>query len=236
MKRPDPGLDPELEAFLRPRKLEPLRPEVRARALARARATLDGRAAPPERAPQATPAPMARGRRLLRIALAAAFAVAFGAVGAVAALQGRSGRTPEMAAPQNAPAKAAGPIARAGDVGEVADEPPAREIDSAPVSRSRHPARAVAQRDPFTAELELLQRAHRAFTRHDFAIALTLVTEHARRFPVSQLAEQREALRVRSLEGAGRADDAQRAAAAFAIRFPRSVLLRADGGSGSRHP
>ena len=78
---------------------------------------------------------------------------------------------------------------------------------------------------PFTGELALLQRAHGAYTRHDFSVALTLVAAHARRFPNGQLAEQREALRVRSLMGAGRPDEAHRAAAAFAVRFPRSILL-----------
>ncbi len=99
------------------------------------------------------------------------------------------------------------------------------------------PVRHGAKSDPFTAELELLQRAHGAYTRHDFSAALTLVVAHARRFPSGHLAEQREALRVRSLAGAGRADEAGRAAAAFAARFPRSVLLpRFAGGVESSEP
>src|SRR5437016_1884991 len=39
------------------------------------------------------------------------------------------------------------------------------------------------------------------------------------------LVEEREALRVKSLAGLGRQDDARRAAAEFHARFPRSVLL-----------
>jgi hypothetical protein len=39
------------------------------------------------------------------------------------------------------------------------------------------------------------------------------------------LAEERDALRIRALVGAGRTPEARRAAAAFANRFPRSVLL-----------
>ena len=87
------------------------------------------------------------------------------------------------------------------------------------------PARPAAKGDPFSAELELLQRAHAAYTGRDFSNVLALIAEHARRFPKGRLAEQREALRVRSLAGAGRADEARRAAAAFAVQFPRSVLL-----------
>jgi outer membrane protein assembly factor BamD (BamD/ComL family) len=110
--------------------------------------------------------------------------------------------------------------------------PPAEP--SAPPSRS---ARGTTREDPFTAELELLQRAHAAYTHRDFSVALKLVGEHARRFPKGHLAEQREALRVQSLAGAGRTDEAHRAAAAFAIQFPRSVLLsRMRPGSDSAGP
>jgi len=52
-----------------------------------------------------------------------------------------------------------------------------------------------------------------------------LIAEHARRFPNGRLAEEREALRVRSLADSGRMADARRAVAAFGARFPRSVLL-----------
>ena len=99
------------------------------------------------------------------------------------------------------------------------------------------PARTGPKENVFTAELELLQRAHAAYTRREFSVALTLVAEHTRRFPRGRLAEQREALRVRSLLGAGRAEEAHRAAAAFAVRFPRSVLLsRLEGSPESSEP
>ena len=75
------------------------------------------------------------------------------------------------------------------------------------------------------AELDLLQAAHVAYTRRDDFHSLALVREHARKFPRGQLAEQREALRVRSLRRSGRNDEAQRAAAIFARQFPRSVLF-----------
>jgi hypothetical protein len=85
--------------------------------------------------------------------------------------------------------------------------------------------RAEFANESYAAELALLRSAHTAYAAHDYADALVLVGEHAQRFQNGALAEQREALRVRSLLGVKRTGDARRAAAAFAKRFPRSVLL-----------
>ena len=79
--------------------------------------------------------------------------------------------------------------------------------------------------EPDVTELDLLRNAHVAYSTQDFARALERVREQARRFPNGSLAEEREALRVRSLAAAGRAGEARQAAAAFAEHFPRSVLL-----------
>jgi hypothetical protein len=175
----------------------------------------------------------ARGRRLVWIAFAASVAVAGGAVGAAAALYGQRARAPQIAGPERV---VPGPNAPLTSAGTPASEPLAPDASIAP-ARPPRPARPGAKADPFTAELDLLQRAHGAYTRRDFLAALTLIAEHARRFPNGHLAEQREALRVRSLAGSGRADEAHRAAAAFASRFPRSVLLpRVAGGSESAKP
>ncbi len=220
MKRPGANLDPELAAFLERRKIQrQAPPELRASALARARAFLAGDAIPPARIP-ASPVPHPRGRRLFRIAFAASFAIAGAAVGAVAARHDRSADVPPVVSPERLPPPTV-PVTR---VGSAFREAAAPAVEWEP-ARARHPARPGAKSDPLTAELDLLQRAHGAYTRRDFSVALTLVAEHARRFPRSHLAEQREALRVRSLAGAGRADEARGAAAAFAARFPRSVLL-----------
>lgn len=70
-----------------------------------------------------------------------------------------------------------------------------------------------------------MRRAHSAYAERNFGMALKLASEHARKFPRGVLAEEREALRVRSLASAGQTAEARRAAAAFAERFPRSVLL-----------
>ena len=78
---------------------------------------------------------------------------------------------------------------------------------------------------PTNEELQLLRAAREDVTRGDFARALAVLSEHARRFRNGVLVEEREALRVKSLAGLGRREEAQRAAANFHARFPHSVLL-----------
>jgi hypothetical protein len=74
-------------------------------------------------------------------------------------------------------------------------------------------------------ELELLDRAHQA-VKTDAAAALRLVDEHARRFPQSALVQEREALAIEALVGAGRAEAARGRANAFLDRYPTSALRR----------
>jgi hypothetical protein len=105
----------------------------------------------------------------------------------------------------------------------TATEAPAPE--AMPTRRPRPLHRLLSPQESYAVELELLRRARSDFASHDFSDALVLVAEHARRFPNGRLAEEREALRVRSLAGAGRDDEARRVLAAFAKRFPRSAFL-----------
>lgn len=224
--RPDVELEPELAAFLKGRAIERhAPPDVRERALARARATLaaDGVIWParPREVPAALP-PAGVGRGfLLRAVLTASVVVVSGAVGAFAALHGRAAQAPQtvvLVSPAAAP-RLGGAASR-----KLVAESPERTPPRAVIAKVRRPALA-ASTDPFAAEIALLQRAESAYTRRDFSGTLTLIAEHARRFPKGHLAEEREALRVQSLVGAERSDEAHRAAAAFAARFPRSVLL-----------
>jgi hypothetical protein len=228
MKRRDPELEPELEAFLAHRPIERrVPPGLRARVLARGRLiAAAGGAIPPAPLERSLSVPAMRGRHSVRIAVAASIAVAAAAAGAVAALHVRSAPAPQMIAPPSVSVPPTPPV-----------EPAVPRAEPAPAAARPHPGRTAPKGDPFAAELELLQRAHTAYTRRDFSVALALVAEHARRFPRGRLAEQREALRVRSLAGAGRADDARRAAAEFAAQFPRSVLLpRVAGSPASAEP
>src|SRR6185369_2787199 len=97
MKRRASDLEPELEALLTPRTIQRQVPtQLRARALARAQATLAGDVILPVPPAHVGPARGALRRRLLPIALAASFALAGAAVGAVAALHGRVARTPQV--------------------------------------------------------------------------------------------------------------------------------------------
>jgi outer membrane protein assembly factor BamD (BamD/ComL family) len=94
-----------------------------------------------------------------------------------------------------------------------------------PSPKSPRAHRPITPQESYAAELQLLQRAQSEYASQDFDNALVLVAEHGRRFPNGRLAEEREALRVRSLARAGRGDEARRALAAFANRFPHSVFL-----------
>lgn len=82
-------------------------------------------------------------------------------------------------------------------------------------------------RSPADGEVRLLEQARVALERSDCAAAMVPLLEHARRFQNGQLAEEREALRVRALSGLGLRDEVRRAAADFEARFPLSPLLPA---------
>jgi hypothetical protein len=215
-----------LQALLERGKVLPRSPSVaRGRVLARARTTA---ASPP--AAHTSPAVL-RPRfppQLLAPAAAAAFAVVI--AGSVHALSGGWGRAAATAPLASAPA-----ISRSAEPPPSAavksPEPAAASVEPRPVAPAASVAagrqrRAGARQGSYDEELELLRNAHTAYGARDYASALELTREHARRFASGPLAEQREALRVRCLLGANRAPEARRAAALFATRFPRSVLLR----------
>ena len=222
---PDPHFDCDLEALLEAGKVIPRLPDVvRARSLARARVTATRAASSPF-----GPVPATR-RGGLSIALAASVAVAIAGASALAALKIRDARRIESTSPSAAHLPARAPIATV-VTPAPAPVPTAISQMTSPSKpqRSERSFRPSTTQESYAAELGLLQRAQVAYAGRDFVDALALVAEHGRRFPNGRLAEEREALRVRSLTRAGRAEEAQRAAAAFAERFPRSVLLARPG-------
>ena len=228
MSRENRPSDPELETLLeRGRIIRPVPDVVRARALARARAHATTAAAP---AVEDTSASPARSRRL-RFALAASLAMIAGAAGTAAALYNHVHRVPEPAPSATLPAAAQVHVPAPLQPLQPLPTPsqPAPSAPSvAPFVRVAKPARAARPLTPqesYAAELDLLQRAQAAYAGRSFSRALALVVEHGRQFPNGRLAEEREALRVKSLAASGRADEAHSAAATFADRFPRSVLL-----------
>lgn len=111
--------------------------------------------------------------------------------------------------------------------------PPQPQVPSTPMAADLLPVLAHPPGQPASSshagaartELRLLRQARAAIAREDHAAALPFLAEHVRRFNNGRLAEEREALRVKALAGAGRLDEAQLAAAAFRARFSRSVLL-----------
>jgi hypothetical protein len=189
---------------------------VRARLLARARNAVARREAAAVPVAGFGRAPPRSG---IRIAVAATVLLAFAAGGAAAMIHSGATRADALAV---TPSRAAAPISAPPRVAQAPAELPAPRVAS---SRPRPSHRVLSPQESYAAELELLRRAQSNYASHDFSDALVLVAEHARRFPKGRLAEEREALRVRSLAGAGRGDEARRVLAAFARRFPRSVLL-----------
>ncbi len=218
MKRGYRISDAALNVLLgRGREIRPVLDVMRARALARARAAV---AAGTVHLPGATATPVPR--RSFRIAVAAAIALLIGAGGVAAAF--RSGAF-DRPAPQTS-----SPTTAAASAHTVRAEMAARPASAPAVAIGRRerrdrPGGPVTAQESYAAELRLLQRAQVVYAGRDFPEALVLVAEHARRFPNGRLAEEREALRVRSLASAEHGDEARRATAAFAARFPRSVLL-----------
>src|SRR6185369_4903915 len=98
---------------------------------------------------------------------------------------------------------------------DVLLQAPAADPPPRPGSAARSPRRPMTAHESYAAAMDLLQRAQVAYAARDFAGALVLVAEHARRFPRARLGEERESLRVRLLADAGYTAEARRAAAAF---------------------
>jgi hypothetical protein len=214
MNRRDPLFAPQFRALLEDgRAIQPVPEVVRTRSLARARAAMAAATMPP------APVSAARRRRFV-VAVAASVAFVLGAGVTAAALYGRVPRSPP-------PPPAVGPSEPTLQRDSRLENPSPSRLEPAPtaLSRSQHAGREVSARQSYAAELKLLQRAQAAYASGNPAHALTLVSEHGRRFPNGRLAEEREALHIRALANAGRTDEADRAAKAFAARFPRSVFL-----------
>jgi hypothetical protein len=219
MSRPEPPVSPEVRALLdEERPVPPLPATVRARALARARASLV--AGPATASTSAASLSPARGTRVRWAAAVVLTCLGSAAVGAAAyQLHGRAETAPVrpvlVAAPAPAPA-------------HLPAELPTVEPQPEPAPEATAPeGPRLSKAEAARAELKLLRQARAAVAREDFTAALRPIAEHTRRFKDGRLAEEREALRVKSLAGLGRTEEARRAAAAFKARFPRSVLLPA---------
>lgn len=222
MTRRELPSDLDVDALLERGREIPRVPEaVRARVLHRARMV----AAKP-RLLELEPDHAVRARPSM-LAIAAAAALVAGIAGAVVAARLHSAPAPAPDASAPTPPPLRETKAEPGiSVAEVPSEPSL--LPSAPSAPLEPAPRTVAQpaaQESYAAELQLLRRAQSAYAARDFSGALARLSEHSKRFPTGRLMEEREALRVRSLASAGNMDQARRAFAAFATRFPRSVLL-----------
>jgi hypothetical protein len=208
-------LPPDVDALLeRERIIPPLPAGQRARAMARARASL---AAPIV----GTTASRAAPRTRWPAAAAAALVVVVGVAAAAYEIHAR-----RVAVPTTRPAPVAPVVEVVGRVA-AASQPAAAVADPIPTPAPVVEAPVSSSSATARAELRLLQQARFAVARGDFAAALLPIAEHTRRFKNGWLAEEREALRVKALSGLHRTEEARRAAATFRARFPRSVLLPA---------
>lgn len=112
----------------------------------------------------------------------------------------------------------------------TAERDPPKQVPSDSRSASRKARTGVSD------ELALLDRARRAVGRGSYRTALALIDRHARSYPKSELREEREALRVGALEGAGQRRQAEQAANEFEARYPKSVLAPQMNKSGRPSP
>jgi len=216
-QRRDQDVEAVIETVMEQGRQIPPAPDVaRARLLGRARAAVAEARASSLSLPAASAAGAGRGRRM---AVAAGALLAFGTAAAGAAVYAHVTRAPEVV-----------PISRVPEAPSprrlASSSPTPSPSEQVPSPRTARVHRTITTpQESYAAELQLLQRAQSEYASHDFDNALVLVAEHGRRFPHGRLAEEREALRVRSLARAGRGDEARRALTAFAKRFPRSAFL-----------
>jgi hypothetical protein len=149
----------------------------------------------------------------------------------VAALAGGGGfvagratapQAPPIAAPASAPVTvspalpAALPVVPPGDVPSTT-----APTNTAPTKTA--PATPAAS-DTFDREQSLLERARSALVRHDADTADKTLDEHARLFPRSRLAEERDYLRLQVLRERGADTELRERAKAFNLKYPESMF------------
>lgn len=112
----------------------------------------------------------------------------------------------------------------ASSVTAAADDAQAPSVVAADAAVNARPALA---QDTLVEEQRLLDRARGALASGDHDGARSALARHRQRFSRGQLSMERDALEVRALLAAGRADEARAAASRFASRWPTSPLRSA---------
>lgn len=103
--------------------------------------------------------------------------------------------------------------------------PAPRASQAAPPSEATPPtASGVPRAASITAELAAIDAARSALAAGDNRRALTLLDDHAKRFPRGRLSLEAEVLRIEALARSGQRAAASARAQAFADRYPSSVF------------
>lgn len=131
---------------------------------------------------------------------------------------------PKRAVPRPAPALEIAPTA--------ALSPPETALSAAPREARLVPSPAVAPapssvRLGLDSELQQLEQARSTLSRGQPSQALALLASHAQRFPRSMLAQERDALIIKSLVAAGRHSEARATGERFIASYPNGLLLDA---------
>jgi outer membrane protein assembly factor BamD (BamD/ComL family) len=106
----------------------------------------------------------------------------------------------------------------------VAVEPPPARVVAPLVSTKPRPTASAPEPQGLERELLLLEQARTRLSEGHAQATLDLLRAHRGQYPGSALAQEREALAVKALVAAGRAQEARQLADAFVQRFPGSVL------------
>ena len=129
-----------------------------------------------------------------------------------------------------APARDERPVASAPSA--AADDDPVAVLPQSPapsgastaIPSSRNDQRTIGPSSDLIAERALLDPARGAFGHGEYADAEQMLDTHAHRFPAGFLAEEREALIVKTLAAEGRLEEARSRATRFHAHFPRSLF------------
>jgi hypothetical protein len=96
---------------------------------------------------------------------------------------------------------------------------------AAPIAKPTASASAAPKDPSLARERTLLDMGRTALSRGDTSAALSALDTHAKEFPKSQLAQEREVLAIQALASAGRMPEARNRAALFRTAYPKSPLI-----------
>lgn len=134
-------------------------------------------------------------------------------------------RPVEMRSVVARPSPSPSPVQGPREAAPVVANAPAPVWSERPKGATPADSAAATSIQTYAIEAGLLEPARRGIGSANYATAMAAIARHQREYPRGQLAQEREALRVRALWGMGQRPAAESAAAAFRKRYPRSGLL-----------